>query len=107
MNAYPAARLDARNVGSTAGVDMGDGEKVFGTITAIHRTPENVLLFLADNEEPLELDHQDEVDIHLNGATLYALHTKNELERLREDLGALTDAILQLVPAAAPLLKAV
>ena len=106
MTTYRAGRLDARNVGSSVGVDMGD-ERIFGTVTAIHRSAETVVIYLADNESPLELDHEDEVDVHLSSVALYALHTKNELERLREDVQSLNETVLRLIPATSPLLKAV
>lgn len=90
MTVYTAGRLDARNIGSSIGVDMGEGEFIFGTVTAIHRKQDKVLIYLADNEDPLELDRYVDVDVHLSPVGLHTLHSKNELERIRHLLTDLT-----------------
>lgn len=99
---YKAGRLDARNIGSSVGVYMGDAEYIFGTVAAIHRNTDNVLVYLTDNEDPLALDHGVDVDVHLSSAGLHTLHTKNEVERLRQEFGQLGDAIMALLNSPAP-----
>lgn len=102
MTVYKAGRLDARNIGSSVGVYMGDAEYIFGTVAAIHRNSDNVLIYLTDNEDPLALDHHTDVDVHLSSAGLHTLHTKNEVERLRTEFGELGDAIMALISTNTP-----
>lgn len=111
MKTYSAGNLDARNVGDNADIHMG-GERVFGTITAIRRGATEVLIYLADNEEPLEVKHSKSVDIHLSTATLTQHRILGAIENLQDAVEALAAPKVAtpgdfVINMASPLLKAV
>ena len=78
-----AGSLDTRNVGANVKIELED-RILFGTIVGLirHKDEPTVTIYLADDEDPVELPATARVDVHLHPYANYSAHAKNAIEEI-------------------------